>query len=84
MFDLANKFWDWKSSQVANKPLKTEQGYKVMRFGESFAVRAYPGHYYDLKGSWKWSHSDTYFRDCLGSRDEIENRFGKILGLEDD
>lgn len=80
MLDLANKYWSWKQQRALNKPLKTDQGYTVVRFGEQYAVKASRDRYYDLVSmSHKWGEGSQYFRDCLSTKEKIEKRFGNII-----
>ena len=74
--NLCEKYWAW----VNKKKYITEQDYKVVRFGDKWAVKMLSGRYKDLKTEGHyWSQSSGYFRDCLVDKSEIERRFGKIL-----
>lgn len=80
MFNLAERFWAWKKRKIASQPLITVQGFKVIPFGDKWAVRApMSGKFRDLKGDHNWDQSATWFNDCLGTKEEIEKRFGKII-----
>lgn len=80
MFNFAERFWAWKKRKIASTPTYTEQGFKVVQFGDKWAVRAtFPKTFRDLKGDHSWSQTSTWFRDCLATKEEIERRFGKFI-----
>lgn len=87
MLNLAERYWSWRNKPKPPKIFfNTEDGHKVRKFGERWAVVAKHGYkkdaYCDLKGDHAWVQGDSWFKDCLGEREEIEDRFGKILDEE--
>ena len=83
MLNILQAYWDWR-----DKPktvYKTDQGCKVKKFGDKWAVKAWlPYHYRDLTCALSWTSGSHWFKCCTASQYEIERRFGKILGLEED
>lgn len=83
MFNFAERFWAWKKRRILSAPIFTEQGFKVLKFGDKWAVRGVvPGTFKDLVAPHTWTQTSPWFRDCLASKEEIEKRFGKIIEKE--
>lgn len=86
MLNLAQIYWDWRNKpKPAQLYIKTDMGHTVRKFNDKWVVvdnRA-TNKYKDLTGPYSWKYGDTWFRDCLASREEIEARFGKILDSEE-
>lgn len=87
MFDLANKFWDWKKQRHNNRPLKTELGYTIDRWPENkFAARSkslFEHGWVSLACGDDYVWGKTYSKYFTGTKEQIESKFGKILDLED-
>lgn len=86
MLNLAQIYWDWRNRPRRTRYIKTDMGFSVRKFADKWAVSTnrFSGKYYDLRSSGlSWWESSTYFRDCLGTRAEVESRFGKILDSEE-
>lgn len=82
MLNLAQKYWDWRNKKPEG--FVTTAGYGVARFADKWAVKGSErGKFCDLTGAWQWRPIDTWFKHCLATQEEIEERFGKILGLEE-
>lgn len=79
MLSLVEKYWSWRKEP--KRTFKTEGGFTVKKWGDKWVVKAmHPKHYIDLKNtSFSWPASSGYFRDCLASKEYIEERFGKFL-----
>lgn len=88
MLNLAERYWNWRNRPKPKQVyFVTDQGFTVRQFGENWAVCSVSrltGKYIDLTGSYAWRKDDRWFRDCVASQGEIENKYGKILGLEPD
>ena len=80
MFNLLEMFWEWKKSKIK---LKTELGFKVKCFGvNQYAVHGEGYSFRSLNDNGSWTIAQYVGQYCVGSREEIEAKFGKILGLD--
>ncbi|MGL5013067.1 MAG: hypothetical protein ACRC6V_02095 [Bacteroidales bacterium] len=85
MLNLAERYWNWKANKF-RFGLVTNKGFKVKRFGaDLFAVKAGFGEgFVCVEGTSTWFSSECVVKYCARSREKIERKFGKILGLEDE
>ena len=85
MLNLSGLYWDWKANNF-RFGLITDKGFKVKRFGaDLFAVKAgFCEGFRSIDGGDSWSSMRYIIKYCARPKSEIEAKFGKILGLEEE
>lgn len=88
MLNLLEKYWAWRNKPCPKRSMNnvytTTLGAQVRRIKHDEWVIIASGHdtntymYRDLTGNHAWSMNSNYFRDCIGSRNRIENLVGEI------
>lgn len=89
MLNLAGLYWEWRNRPKPSRQYySTAQGRTVRVVGDLWVVcknGRMSSEYVDFKSrGFHWSEGGGYFRDCLATKDEVESRYGKILGLPEE
>lgn len=92
MLNLLEKYWAWRNKprpqHSTNNVYTTALGARVRRIKHDEWVIIASGHdplsykYRDLTGNHSWSMHSNYFRDCIGTKNSIENLVGEIIFTE--
>lgn len=84
MLSILEMWWEYKARKVREKPIRTTHGFKVRKFGDKYAVISTGGlgRYQDIRNpGYNWTQANAWFKDCLGTKEEIEKRFGDFIEI---